>query len=865
MRKLITKILSCVVSLAMILGLASTIVEASNSSVSLCSIDNLEGHINNPTLMTTSFTTGIDQQVKIAFDVDQDYSSLDNDNCYFFFQITDPDGNSPDGFYWSEYVNNASYSGGKLICSKNLVFEKRGQYKISFEVYNDGNGHFDLGSQTFTVKSLTSTDDDGNETRINDSVKISSTTFEPKKEANGTITYTLANPKHTYYLYVVTPRGEDAGGEYKDDDYYLVKSLDWHSDAGELDTTAGKTCTKKFKYTFTDNGVYGVVLYDKTNNKIVAHTTFTVSKTIDNGDQDASKVVNGKMPFYYEFKNNKTHLELDSDDEIDLSIQLPYKYDLYQEDMEKKLAANSYRDNTDLEFDKTTTADVRIMYQPAGSSSQRCLDTIMISGYRQIKKFKYSSEDILKLLSNYTASDSAYAGIVTLEITGSGDGRYYVDPYTESVSFSVAKKAGLKKAKAVTSATTRAYGEKQGFYVEDNLGGTIYATIYSGSKKIKTVKANCQLSSSIDGNAFGYVYWDLKNSSGKYLANGKYKAVIYTEAKITILDNGKKTTKTLKSKSKTVNFQIKKPSGKLSLKSSAIGSSGGEYAIYESPIIGIQNKVNIGSKISVKITNTKGTVIKKDSYIQSAGTTTRVYDLSQLDSNLSIGTYKAAVTAQTLAGKKITKNISFKVEKAPQVTISNTSLSINDGVGTLSFKTSQSSNVNIVVKDSSDKVVVVVEDGNYTAGTIKTTFSTGNYAAGNYKVVITAKNSGGTSTETKTFTIAKKPVVVEKPTVSGLSVKYTKKNKDDAYTVYVNYTGKNTKLVIEIMYEDNEEIVYTYEKITSNDKGQINWTWDGYKANGFRAWTGNYTVRAYAINSAGKTEYLRERFTISEG
>lgn len=579
-----------------------------------------------------------------------------------------------------------------------------------------------------------------------------------------------------------------------------------------------------------------------------------------------SKAENGKMPFSATFKGNKTHLDLDTNDSIEISVQLPFKYSIAKKDIQKELEMYPNRDSIDdLKPGKATPTTVKVMYQPAGTTKTRELKQELRFGYFDEHVFKFKSDELLKTIQDYVYGDVAYAGIVTIEFKGDGDGRYYQEPFTETVSFSVSKKAAIKKAQAVTKSTPLAYGEEQAFYVEDTLGGNIHVTIYKGSKKIRTITGNCTLGKGEDANAYGYAYWDLMNSSKKYVAPGKYTAKIYTDVKLTLLNNGKKQTKSIKSKTKTVSFNVVKAKGTLKLTSVPTGLNGGEYATYENPMIGIQNTVSIGSKIAVKIKNPKGTVIKNDSYVQSSGTATRWYDLAKLDANLSLGKYTATVTAQIIGGKKVTKNISFSVEKSPKVEISNVSLSVNNGVGNVSFVTSQSSKVNVVVKDSKGSIVATVLSGQYSAGTIKANFTTGNYTPGNYSVEFSATNSGGTSTAAKSFTIEKKPVVVTKPTVSGLSIRYTQKNKEDAYQVSLGYTGKGAKVVIEIMWNDAEQIVKTYQYTTIKDSGNVSWIWDGYKSNGFRASTGNYTVRAYAVNSAGQTEYLRQNFTINEG
>ena len=64
----------------------------------------------------------------------------------------------------------------------------------------------------------------------------------------------------------------------------------------------------------------------------------------------------------------------------------------------------------------------------------------------------------------------------------------------------------------------------------------------------------------------------------------------------------------------------------------------------------------------------------------------------------------------------------------------------------------------VVVKNSAGSVVNTVIDKSYSKGKISASFAYGSLAVGSYNVVFTAKNSGGTSTVTKTFKVEKKPV-----------------------------------------------------------------------------------------------------------
>ena len=131
--------------------------------------------------------------------------------------------------------------------------------------------------------------------------------------------------------------------------------------------------------------------------------------------------------------------------------------------------------------------------------------------------------------------------------------------------------------------------------------------------------------------------------------------------------------------------------------------------------------------------------------------------------------------------------------------------------------------------------------------------------------MIKTKNSGGKRIISRTFTVKKKPVIVKKPTVSNLSVRFAAGKDGDMVVGTFNYTGKNTRVIIDIMYNDTEEIVYTYQGVTKNDSGTFTYTWDGFKSNGFRCWPGSYTFRVHLVNSAGSTPYLRQNFDLGVG
>ncbi|MCR5323456.1 MAG: hypothetical protein K6E85_09325 [Lachnospiraceae bacterium] len=530
--------------------------------------------------------------------------------------------------------------------------------------------------------------------------------------------------------------------------------------------------------------------------------------------------------------------------------------------------------------DYTTLMTVR--YTPAGSKESRVLFRRSITGMYKTHKIEFTAQDLIDAIYETKGSDIGYAGTVTVEFSNEEGPDIFDEDYdewedqwdesiyneaiikfTEKFSFTVNKSEKIKSAKAGAKKTERAYGERALFNVTDTLGGKIYAVIYKGKKKITTVTGSCSLNK--DGTASGTIAWYLTDKNGDYPAAGKYKAKIYTVNEYPVMDaNGKTTTKKVTSKKKSVSFTLVKPSASLSLKASVVGITGENYVYIENPLIGVDANVNIGSRFTVKIKNSSGTEVGSDSFISGKGSCTCWLDIS--GSNLKEGSYKAEITAKTLDGASKTTTASFSVKKMPKPSISDIQVSADsdNGSGSVSLKVSQPSTVTITIKSGSTTKQTVVSQY-YSAGTIKASFSIGGYAPGTYSVSVTAKNSGGTAESSKSFEVKKKPVVVKKPTISNLNVRFQTGKDGDTYQGSFNYTGKNAKVVIDIMYNDTEEIVYTYEGTTTKDSGTFTYTWDGFKSNGFRARTGNYTMRVYLVNSAGKTEYLRRNFVIGEG
>lgn len=738
---------------------------------------------------------------------------------------------------------------GKNVLSVKAHFTKRGAYILCLHINNIWNPK-DLGCE-FKVKKGSS--------EAQTILSTDKAIYKTGSSIPVTISYSVEDDGYNYYMYIVEPDDSginiSEGVSYESDEAHIMKNHDWYSSAGELDMTVGKIHKITDKLNLKKEGTYAVVLYNTDLKVKTAVSTFLVSDLGAALDIDPSSVKNGVVLF--SCTASATHLSLDSEDKLTLKVQMPFNYDSLMSDIKY---------DNDSNIEDNGKIQVSVYYTPSGSDIPRKIMSLKnLTGFFTKHTVTLKAADILEAIVATNVNDTSYAGIVSVHFDYDGLSGIYGKITHETFNFSVAKNSKLVKAKAKSSKVPRDYGEKAAFYVESTAGGTIYADIYKGSKKLATVKAPSALGTSADDNASGYVYWNLKNSSGKYCSTGSYTAKLYTKVVLTVI-NGEDTVKnTVKSNVKTVKFSISKSTGTLKLKAAAVSSAGGNYVTYENPIVGISTDVTVGSKITVKLKNPSGSVFKTYTYEQGKGSDIAWLNLSNLDSNFKIGKYTATVTAKTLGGASKSASCSINVKKSPKVNISGTSLNASDGIGTISFTTSQASQVSVKVKDSNGNIKLNVLDKYYSAGSIKASFSYGSLAVGTYNVTVTATNSGGTSSDTRSFTVKAKPVVVKKPTLSNVRVKWTSKSKEDALKIDVDYTGKGSKIYIEVLWNDAEEIVYTYTTTAAKDSGTVSYTWDGYKANGFRASSGSYTIRAYAVNSAGKTDFVRQNFTIGEG
>ena len=827
--------------------------------------------VSDMKLNNDTFSLGSEQNIVVTFNNKRRLS--DNASAVYQdinFSVVDEMDNVITSKTVYSYNLNIGANSVELPCR----FEERGQYYVRV----DQAGFIEYKTFPIVVKKATAAD--GTLIDVKNSVAPQYPVYSKSQGSSLKIYYSIGDISADYHLYV----REGTSSGYSSDKKYMLDNADFMSKLGELPLKLGETCELNIKTKFPHFGLYTVVLYNNSTQKKVAEEIFYVVPEEYLIQRDMSKMSDtGRVPFA--FKADKANLDLAKDSKISMEVEFPLDYSEYLEEFKIRYFYNS--DDDDLEYYDSSRDDfssdnaffsddydvcITVKYVPEYSKESRVLFTKKISGMYESHKVEITAAELMKAIYETSGDDVGYAGVVTVEFSNeTGEGGYQtianeaIVRFTESFSFGVSKSEALKSAKAKETKVERAYGETADFIVTDTLGGKIYATIYKGKTKVATVQGRCMLNE--DGTATGIVSWDLKNKKGKYAAKGNFKAKIYTLNEYTVYDeSGKASTKKIKSSVKTVKFSLAKPGRSLTLSASAAGTDGSSSVYIEEPVIGIRSDFNIGSKVTVKIKNSAGSVLKTGSYIRGKGEYTYWFDLSDLGSKLSAGNYKAEITAKTLDGASKSTTASFTVKKMPKPSVESASVAVdnNCGSGSVSFKVTQASDVSVTVKSGSTVKQTVI-DQHYSAGTVKASFSVGGYAVGTYSVVITAKNSGGSATVTKTFEVKQKPVVVQKPTIGSINIRYGNGADGDTYKCSFNYTGKNTKVVIDVMYDDFEEIVYTYEGTTKSDSGTFTFTWDGFKSNGFKAWTGNYTMRVYLVNSAGKTNYVRKSFVIGEG
>ena len=832
-----------------------------------------------------SYSLGSEQTINVSFDVAKlaKKSSAEIDNDIYFIVANDSysivdfveNGTSGKGVIAYQSVKVSDLKAGTNTATLKARFESKGAYYVY--IYQDSFSvseiYGTLPKVGFTVKAAT--DDSGQIIDTKASVRPQYTTYTATQAATMKVFYTIDDSASKYHLYI---RKGLSTGEYDADQKYVV--ADFMSDQN-LPTELGKEESVTLSKTASDfehKGVYTAVLYNMTTRKVVGKQKFYVLNEKYVIQRDATKMKDdGTIPFYCDADLRNFDMDKDQKYNFQVCFPLNYKsylkelesfYDTYGQDDDLDGGYNPDDFNMDNDFLKDDyEVNMSVNYVPAGSKQSRNLFKKKIKGMYKAHTVTLSSKEIMNAIYETGKTDISYAGVVTVKFSNEDDYQSIANEaiirFTESFKFGVNKAEKLTSAKVAKSKVELAYGECATFNVTDTLGGKIYADIYKGNEKIKTVESACQIKS--DGTAAGSVNWNLSDGDGSYLDAGSYTAKVRTENTYTVFaEDGSSSQKTVKSDEKSISFTLAKPDRKLTLSTSVSGDSGGNAVYVEKPVIGVIVNANIGVNAIISVKNSKGVELRNGSAICKKGQ--RCVSFNLTGSRIKAGKYKVVVTATTLDGQKKKSTTTFHVKKLPKASIKSASVSANSstGLGTVSFKISEYAEVTVKVKSGS-KVLQTVIDQAYSAGNIKASFGIGGYKPGNYSVVIKTKNSGGKRSVTKTFKVTKKPVIVKKPTASGLSLRFAAGKDGDMIQGTFKYTGKNAKVIIDIMYINTEEIVYTYQGVTKYDSGTFTYTWDGFKSNGFRCWQGDYYYRVRVVNSAGSTGYLRQKFTLGAG
>ncbi len=841
--------------------------------------------VSNIKMDKKSYVKGTEQKIQISFDV----AMLPTEHCLqtlhsMLFAIVDSSFkkfNDTSIDYTDGLVTYVTYPIKDLKLGKNTVtinvrFKEKGSYTLITRGYNEYAPNI-----KFTVTNPT--DKDGKVIDVSDSLRPSSTVYSSKTAANMKVYYSVEDNESDYHLYI--RKGASKNGYTKDQKYVVA---DFMSVEGTLPVEVGKELSvsvNKKEKDFSFQGVYTIVLFNLTTEEEVARQYFYVIPEKFVISRDATKMDgSGNIPFYCDA--DVMNVDLNEDKTYNFKVSFPINYKTYLETLEMLLLSGAgsdedmdrgeyyhYLGTLDRHLESVSDdyyVNMLVSYVPEGSKTSRVIMRKKLKGMYKEHEVSFSAKELQKAIYDSAAGDIGYAGVVTVKFTNQTEigednqlniNNDAIQRFTESFDFGVYKSEKLTYVEASPSTAALEFGGSAKISVTDSLGGNIFADVYKGEKKICSLKGACSLNS--DGTASGDVYWDLMDDNDNYLEEGKYTVKVHTENEYKVFDtNGTSKTEKVKSEEKSTNVTLKKSNKALTLSARIVSSSGGNEVYVEQANPELIIKSSVGVRTAVKVTNSKGSVVTSGDFEFGSGEKVVFINLS--GSTAKVGTYKVTVDAETMDGQTKTVTTTFKVKKLPKASIKNASLKLNGGIGNVSFKTTQYANVKIVVKYGG-KVKQTVIDHAYSAGDVKASFSYGGYKVGSYSVVITAKNSGGSRTVTKTFKIKKKPVVVKKPTVSALSVRFDANKDGDTVKGTFSYTGKGAKVIIDIMYNDTEEIVYTYQGKTSKDSGTYSWTWDGFKSNGFRCWPGQYTFRVQLVNSAGKTGYLRQNFELGEG
>ncbi|MBO4396336.1 MAG: hypothetical protein J5819_08325 [Eubacterium sp.] len=850
---------------------------------------NLKEQVSNLKTDKDTYQMGSEQTINVSFDVaklpdsfcresSNDIYIIVADSTFDLNDMLDP--TEVKGIIASTSTTVSKLKGGTNTFALKARFSSKGLYYVYVA---QANLNF-TESQRIDFTVVAATDGNGNVINTKGSVRPQYCTYSAKQAATMKIFYSIDDSNSKYHLYVrkgIPLELLENGAEhnYSDDQKYVVADFmtgqDLPTEMGkELSVTLNKG-EDDFKY----KGVYTVILYNMTTKKFVAQQKFYVILEKFVIQRDATKMKDdGTIPFYCDA--DLRNFDMDKDEKYSFQVCFPLNFQKYYKELnttydycglDEDIDEGEGPETDDLDniyLSDDYTVNMTVSYVPEGSKESRKLFKKKITGMYKAHTITLSSKEILKAIYDTNKFDIGYAGVVTVKFSNKDDFQDIANDailkFTESFQFGVSKSESITSAEAAESNVELAYMERARFNIKETLGGKIYADIYKGNDKIDTVEGSCQIKK--DGTAAGSVEWELTDKNGNYVdEEGEYTAKVYTVNEYDVFEqDGSSNLKKVTSEEKTIKFSLKKPNRKLTLSTKVTGDSGGNAVYVEKPVIGVILTANIGVSVSVSIKGSGGNELRDATALCKKGK--RCISINLSGSRIKAGTYKAVVTAETLDGQKKTSTATFHVKKLPKSSIQSVSVSSNSstGLGGVSFKISEFANVTVMIK-SGNNVLQKIIDQSYSAGDIKTSFSIGGYTPGFYKVVIVTQNSGGKKSVSRSFEVKKKPVIVKKPTISNLSVRFLAGKDGDMVQGTFSYTGKNSKVIIDIMYNDTEEIVYTYQGVTKNDSGSFTYTWDGFKSNGFRCWPGSYTYRVHLVNSAGSTPYLRQNFTLGAG
>ncbi|NHC41743.1 SpoIID/LytB domain-containing protein [Bacillus sp. MM2020_1] len=194
----------------------------------------------------------------------------------------------------------------------------------------------------------------------------------------------------------------------------------------------------------------------------------------------------------------------------------------------------------------------------------------------------------------------------------------------------------------------------------------------------------------------------------------------------------------------------------------------------------ISFQFNEKAEVTVYLKDSKGKIIylTKDA-LTNAGVVKKEYNINSLPN----GKYYVGIITVDLSNNKSSTLPSFELKKdmtAPKLTSVKVSVDNNKNKGAISFKTNETANVTVYIKNSSGRTLSYLKkDVSTKAGTTNLGYSTASLGNGKYSIVISASDRNkNRSSATTTFNV-KKVVKTKtgKVTASRLNVRATASTK----------------------------------------------------------------------------------------